>query len=301
MGKAIKAFLFINLLLSAVVLTFGVMVFRNRGVVKSRTLLLEKNVADLSRNLNWGGDVAWETAGERKLTAFTVPQPAQPMDIPTLGASLNELAGFATTRVSQLSQRYVELVQTRNTLADTEERLAARTRELATATAKIANLKDTLASTQNDLREANRRIETLRAEKAALETRMEELNTEIRTLNDRIATQEIDLEQSIQRRDKTSAEYDRCRIGAAGGGKNVRIRGTPARVLDINPEWNYVVINKGAIDNVEPFTEALIHRGNQYVGRVTVMRVEGTVSVAEIQRDSLIDGASIVAGDTLFF
>ncbi len=305
MGKAIQVFLILNLLLGAAMLGLGLSVFQDRGVIKARALLLEQNAAALAKSLAWAETVAWEEE-RTQLNGFRVPQPTvavrkegfNQVDLGELQDKLRDLETFATTRVAQLTQRYSELVQTRQTLVETTDRLGVRTRELAAARQQIGDLEQKVASTHNELREANRNIDTLRTDNRGLTGRVEEVNGEITALNDKIAGDEVSLEKLIQEINNMIDRYEQCRVGAAGGRKGALL-GQTAKVLSINPDWNFIVISKGAVDKVEPRTEGWVHRGKDYIGKVTVLRVEEKVSVAEV--NTLVDGTHLMPGDTLFF
>lgn len=302
MGKALKFFVVLNLLVSAAVVALGVMTFNQRQVVKGRAYLLERNVAAVAENLNWGGEVAWEEADERKPGSFTVPQPAAPDELDRMDNRLDDLASFATQRVAQLTQRYGQLVQTRRDLRETRDTLRIREGELADARNRIEVLTKDLADTREDLRQANQTIGTLESEKEELERRVDDLNDRITTNNNRIATLEVDLETRIQQRNNAEARYLTCRKGAAGpGGGDGDVRGKAARVLAVNPSWEYVVISKGAGEDVQPETEAFVHRGRDYIGKLQVVRVEEDMAIAKIKSGSVVENTSIKPGDTLFF
>ncbi len=302
MGKALKAFIVLNFLLSIAVVALGVKVFLDREVIKARTLLMEEYASKTAENLKWGGQVDWETANERKTNPFAIPQPLTPEELPGLETTLSDLARFATQRQAQLVQRYEELVVTRQELADTRDQLATRTRELADARSQIASLESTLAKTQNDLSEANRTIDTLRMEKESLERQVDGLNRDVQERNDRIAILEIDLEKTISERDRAIARVQTLEGQLAGGSGESKVwRGRPALILAVNDKWNYVVIDKGSKDDMEMFLEAYVHRGDEFVGKLRVTRIEEAVSVAEIQVETLVDGALLQPGDTIFF
>jgi hypothetical protein len=302
MGKALKAFIVLNFLLSIAVVALGVKVFLDREVIKARTLLMEEYAAKTATNLEWGGQVDWETSDLRKTNPFAIPQPLKPEELPALESSLSDLARFATQRQAQLSQNYADLVATRQELAETRDTLATRTRELADARTQIASLESTLAKTQNDLSEANRTIDTLRMEKESLERQVDGLNKDVQERNDRIASLEVDLEKAISERDRAIARVQTLEGQLAGDKPSSRIwNGRAAQILAVNDKWNYVIIDKGSKDEMEMFLEAFVHRGDTYVGKLRVTRIEEAVSVAEIQTDTLVDGTFLQPGDTIFF
>ena len=61
MGKALKTFIILNLLLSAGVIALGIKSFSERKVLKAEAIELQNTVSQLSANLKWGEEVAWES------------------------------------------------------------------------------------------------------------------------------------------------------------------------------------------------------------------------------------------------
>ncbi len=140
-----------------------------------------------------------------------------------------------------------------------------------------------------------------KTDKSELESRIAQLNSRITELNNELASLEIDLETRIQERDLAQTEYEKCRYGAAGEQTAASLKGKRGKVLAMNPDWEYVVIDKGMVDNVEIDLQALVHRGNEYIGKLKVVRVEDEISVAEIIPGSVAPSESIKAGDAYFF
>lgn len=304
MSKALTTFVLLNLLASAAILTLGALSYRDGQVLKAQTLELESTVQTVTENLQWGEEVAWESPEEKKPLAFSLPSTAEADDLDSLESALEEMVRFSRQRQAQLSLRYAELESARQNLAQVEETLATRTRELEAAQNQQAQVKRSLAEEQKNLREAEEKLVGNSPEKDKLEEEIEEKNTAITNLNNELASLEIDLETRIQERDLAQTEYDKClestasEVATAPGGE---IKGKRATILAVNPDWQYVIIDKGMIDNVELGLNAFVHRGKEYVGKLQVVRVEDSISVAEILNDSIVSTDSIEPGDTIFF
>ena len=70
-----------------------------------------------------------------------------------------------------------------------------------------------------------------------------------------------------------------------------------ARVLAVNPDWGFVVIDAGKASGIEQDTKLLVTRNRQTVGKISILSVEGGRSVASIVPDAMYGGSSIVPGD----
>jgi len=302
MKTAVKLFLWLNMLVAIAVVVMGVFLYQEHEIIKARTVLLEKNATRVAQNLNWGTAVDWEAADARKTSPFALPLINAPTDVEVFDKSLNELAALAEVRVKQLTDRYAELVQTQAVLRDTETRLATRIRELEDANREIVGLEQTLATTQNELRQANSSVSDLEREKSGLEQTISSLSTQLEELNAKSTV----LGDSIT---KTEGEYQRamillrsCLYPPRPEDKTANEwTDVPAKVLAVDREWNLAIINKGEVDTLPMFIEAYVHRGDTFIGKLRIMRVENTVAIAEILQNTLVDGATIEVGDTIFF
>ncbi len=298
MGKAIKTFIILNLALSIGVAIYGYLLFRDREVVKARTLMLQDTTQRVAANLSWGQEVDWETAEDRRSGTFVVPQPATPEELPSMENTLGELSRFATQRLAQLNQRYTELVQTQRQLAETRETLATRERELATTRQELATAQARIVSMEEDLRQSRLEINTLRVEKEGLERQVQSLNVQITERDDQIASLEVDiarLQEDLASRDQ------RLQARIPGGEGSEAWKGRTATVLAVNETFQFVILDKGEIDILPIGIEAIVHRGDEFIGTVTVRQVEELVAIAEINPATLTPGASIQLNDTVFF
>lgn len=301
MDKALKAFIFVNLIMSALVITFGLQTFNTRQVLKAEALELEQTAANISNSLKWGETVAWEDEGSAQPLAFSFSQPAKGEDLPFLKTELEPLGRFAATRQAQLAQRNAQLVQTRSTLKDTEVELAARTRDLESTVKKENDLNRELTKTNAELANAKANAASLQTAKSEKEQDIRGKNDNLTNLNNSLADLEIDLDAMLQERDNALADYERCKNGAAGKEQKSReARGQKGRVLAVNPDWEYVIIEKGDTE-VDRDYEAFVHRGREFVGKITIRRVEDQLAIAEIMTESVAEGDQIKPGDALFF
>ncbi|MFM2168456.1 MAG: hypothetical protein RIS79_2827 [Verrucomicrobiota bacterium] len=72
-----------------------------------------------------------------------------------------------------------------------------------------------------------------------------------------------------------------------------------ARVLAVNPDWGFVVIDAGQSSGIEQDTKLLVTRNRQTVGKISILSVEGGRSVASIVPDAISGGSSINPGDNV--
>jgi len=297
----VKIFLILNLILCAAVLVFGISVFRDREIVKARAVLLKNNADRVAENLHWAEEVDWEASEDRQEGEFRLVLPESMDEMPPFEQRLEALATLADTRVEQLSTRYEELVQTTQTLRETEGTLDARVEELTSTREEVASVEEELTETESSLNSAEESSASLRRETDALERQASALRTDIAEQDEKITELETELAKVTGERDRIEKLLRACRRNIDDPIEESDWHQRPARILAVVPEWDYVVINKGEVDVLPMYLEAYVHRGDEFIGKVRVMRVERTVALAEILEDTLVDGKKIKAGDTIFF
>ena len=79
------------------------------------------------------------------------------------------------------------------------------------------------------------------------------------------------------------------------------LNGLQGRVLAVDRNWNFVVLNLGGRSGVNANSSMIIRRGGSMVGRVRVTSVEPTQSIADIVPNTVPAGVSVQAGDTVVY
>jgi predicted RNase H-like nuclease (RuvC/YqgF family) len=76
------------------------------------------------------------------------------------------------------------------------------------------------------------------------------------------------------------------------------IRGT---VLAVNPAYNFVVLNLGNRNGVEPNAEMLVLRQGSVIGKIRISSVEPATAIGDILASSLARGVQVQPGDTVIY
>lgn len=260
MAKALKPLIAVLLGLSIVALILGIVLFSQRDVLKGRTQKHEQAVVRIASNLHAEG-----------------LDPEKLKDYGTMDKALDFVAVSAENRYQELQDTKTDLATTREELTQTKTDLAATKTQLEDAQARIGQLADNLEQKEAELAQANGRVTQLEQDKANLQITIDDLNTqlvrteeEVRELQDRLATLDnIIKDLEIERGDR---RYDVP-------------QGLTGRIMVVNPDWNFVVLNIGSEEGLVPTAEMLVHRGEQFIGKVRVSRVQKTTAIAEIMLD----------------
>ncbi|WP_395752355.1 hypothetical protein [Prosthecobacter sp.] len=79
--------------------------------------------------------------------------------------------------------------------------------------------------------------------------------------------------------------------------KNFERNSLTSRVIAVNYDWGFVIIDAGKSTGLTQDTKLIVTRGAQTVGKVSVMSVENKNSMAAIVPDTVVNGQVIMPGD----
>jgi soluble cytochrome b562 len=79
--------------------------------------------------------------------------------------------------------------------------------------------------------------------------------------------------------------------------KNFERNSLTSRVLAVNYDWGFVVIDAGKNTGLTQDTKLIVTRGAQTVGKVSIMSVEDRAAMASIVPDAVVNGQIIMPGD----
>lgn len=245
--------------------------------------------------------------------------------------ALSALLGVLNTkRTRGLRDRLIQSEATRETAEQLrvsgEKELQGREAAVAAANARFAETRTRVASVEAELTKA-------RTEKNDLETKLRANETEIAQLQKRIddaegkpaansipaanstaefqaqlenARQQLDatqrekalLSDKIRASQERTAQLEKESKRRPGAGGDPGIRG---KVLAVNQAYNFVVLNLGGRQGVEPNTEMLVLRGGSFIGKIRISSVEPATAIGDIVSSSLARGVQVQPGDTVIY
>jgi len=257
MAKALKALIIVQLLIGIGALVLGSILFSQREVLKKRVQQLEDGVEAVAKSIRF------ETFRKDSLVVN---------DKSGLDPQKNSLALVAAAGQNQwteLQDTKQDLENTRSDLEQTRTELANTKSQLSDARDQIAQLEQTVAQREADLAQANGRIDTLETEATALQAEIDSLTAKV-----------AELEESFR---ECEANYDSLLSDFKKlVGEKTNVKGLAGRILFVNPEWNFVILDIGSDEGISATAEMLVQRSDKLVGRVRVTTVDNSMSVAEI-------------------
>jgi hypothetical protein len=199
----------------------------------------------------------------------------------------DKTVGDAKSKVAQnekqIAKSEADLVQLQTEKSDLQAKLQAAQAEIASSQTRTdeAGAKPSdnpgaasPAEMQAQLDDARRQLESAERENAFL-------SGKIRNAQERPAQPIV--ERKAQRR---------------AGAPNAGVRGT---VLAVNQAYNFVVLNLGGRQGVEPNAEMLIVRDGALIGKIRVSSVEPSTAIGDIITSSLDRGVQVQPGDIVIY
>jgi len=193
---------------------------------------------------------------------------------------------------------------------------------------------DKIAEAENKAAKAEGELAQLQKEKADLQTRLDANQSEIASLQKRVeeaekaakppeapavgpSTVELQAQLDDARRQLDSAEKEKAflaeKIQSAQERSappqeerkrrepGVRRTGVRGAVLAVNQAYNFVVLNLGARQGVEPNSEMLVLREGTLIGKIRISSVEPATAIGDMITGTLARGVQVQPGDTVIY
>ena len=98
-------------------------------------------------------------------------------------------------------------------------------------------------------------------------------------------------------KERSSQLEDEKKRRSVARGK-VGVRGT---VLAVNQAYNFVVLNLGGRNGVEPHSEMLVVRDGTFIGKIRISSVEPATAIGDIITSTLARGVQVQPGDIVIY
>lgn len=192
-------------------------------------------------------------------------------------ADLSKTKGELTVKTDELTAKTAELADVNAKLSSTEVQLGQKTEEAGKLTARVAELEPQLQDTKDKL--------------AAAEGDMQKIKDAMK-----LAGIE-DIGNVDQLRLKLSAQADENRLLGETlivmRGTNSRLKreidelkttpvGLRGKVAVVESRWNFLVLDVGQQQRVQPNTQFIVYRDSRMIGKVEVRSVGPSTSIAEV-------------------
>jgi len=280
MAKALKPVVVLLLILCVGSLVLGIQLFGKREILKGRVQNMEQALDTVAKNIRHDGFQVASLAATDEAGLAAMQNP------------LRQLGAAAQVQYDTLQATIQDLETVRQDLSATKDELARTQSDLDRSVAQVATLNQSITEKNGQISRQETRIDGLEQEKVSLQIQIDDLNNqmvetedELRDAQDKVLT----LEQTIQQLE-TELGYGKSRPLP---------KGLTGRILYVNSDWNFVVIDLGSDDGLVPNAEMLIHRKDALIGKVTISGISRKMAVAELQSDWA--QASVKEGDLVVY
>jgi len=199
-------------------------------------------------------------------------------EVPKLAAEIARVQGDLDVETEKLKAQKNKLANTQSEITRTQEEFAAKEKKKKEQEELLTGLPqgmkpETMAED----------IQKLKKEKIEYEAQAEMKKKEVAAEEDKVA--------GIQKRvDEVMHKIEDRR-------KNFERNSLSSRVIAVNYDWGFVIIDAGKNTGLTEQTKLIVTRGAQTVGKISIMSVEGKNSMAAIVPDAVVNGQVIMPGD----
>jgi len=169
-------------------------------------------------------------------------------------------------------------------LAEANSEIEKTKGKIATQRSKITEVESKLSQTSKELTDKQAQIDSI-IQVLPKGIEPNQIGDKLKELQESFAT--LDQEKKVlgQQLTRLTMEKEKLEKDAAMRKEGVMPDGLTGRVLQINPEWNFVVLSIGSKQGVVPNAAMMVHRDGKLIGKIKVTSAEPTISIADIMPD----------------
>ena len=212
--------------------------------------------------------------------------------------------------------------QQKDKTADTADRAAKAEAALAQAEKEKADLKGKLDASQQEIAALGQRAAGMQtnsnpsvpgapvpadnAQSGDLQSQVDDLRRQLDGAEKEkalLAEKLQDTQRPAQVKEASKAETRKKRETASvqRQGSSSHRAGVHGTVLAYNQAYNFVVLNLGARNGVEPSSEMLVLRDGTLIGKIRISSVEPATAIGDIMTNSLARGVQVQPGDSVIY
>ncbi len=215
-------------------------------------------------------------------------------------------AGSAAKPEAKLTEAENRATKAEAALARVEKEKADLQGKLDAGQQEIAELRQRAAGT-NDSASGSTAAPVGNSQSADLQSQVDDLRRQLDGAEKEKALLAEKLQEaqdhSAQSHEATKSEPKKRRESTTTQRENVGSRraGVHGTVLAYNQAYNFVVLNLGARNGVEPNSEMLVLRDGTLIGKIRVSSVEPATAIGDIMSNSLARGVQVQPGDSVIY
>jgi hypothetical protein len=217
--------------------------------------------------------------------------------------------GVVVERTEQLAQTNKDLAGTKKSLEEEKAKLQQATAAKEAADSKATSLEAKLATTEKSLADASTeltdtkgKLATTETESLAAKKELEDFKAQfppdmppdkvVASLKEKDSTIKVAQEEVDILKKKLAEKTDRPAApapgAAAAGGPTGRpsAPGIQGKIVAVNHQWNFVVVNVGGERGLAENAEMVVVRGDQAIAKLKIAKVDPQTAVADIVKSA---------------
>jgi cell shape-determining protein MreC len=203
----------------------------------------------------------------------------------TVVGQVNQLVADISRVQGELDVEGEKLKAQKNKLAQAESEAMRVDEEFNAKVKKQQELTQLLADLPKDVKPETiaEDIARMKKEKLEYEAQAEQKKKDVAAEQEKVAGVQKRLDDVVRKIEERRKNFERNSL--------------TSRVVAVNYDWGFVVIDAGKAAGLTQDTKLIVTRGAQTVGKVSVMSVENNSTMASIVPDVVVTGQIIMPGD----
>ncbi len=211
----------------------------------------------------------------------------------------------------QAREQIATITATNDTFVETNKNAKNEDLQTKSLVSETKGKEDTLQATRKEIEDVGAKRQAMQEEITRIlgsSGTPEEILAKNEALKKENDAKVEELEKVSQESDaalKSAAESEtlitRLKQQQATRTKAIALAGRTGTISAVNPDFGFAIVNLGQNQGVTSESRLLVKRGNQLIGKLNVVQIEGNTTVADIVTKSLTAGFSIQAGDEVVF
>jgi len=198
-----------------------------------------------------------------------------------------------------------------------EAKVAGEAAKVSENESRIASAEAEIVKTQTEKSDLQGKLQANEAQIAELQKHIQEMAPTSANPNPGApSVAELQAQLDDTRKQLEGAEHEKTFIAERLGPTRVQSRGPEVMVqrrepsfhpsvrgtvLAVNQAYNFVVLNLGNRQGLEPNTEMLVLRETTIIGKIRISSVEPATAIGDILGNSLARGVQVQPGDTVIY
>jgi cell shape-determining protein MreC len=210
----------------------------------------------------------------------------------------NEIATVSKL-VSDITDKNGEIAKVTQDIDVENEKLKGHKLKLAQAEAEVKRLEESFKTTESTMSELKAKLAKLPAG-FNLQTLSENLNKMKAAIVDyqtQAEGKKKEVVAEVEKLDTASKALQEVIAKIEARKKAFERNALTGRVVAVNTDWGFVVLDVGEKEAITPDTKLIVIRGTETVGKLRILSVSGQKTVANVLLDTLAPGMTPAPGD----